>query len=635
MPEKQTQQQRLKEITDSIEQGIRDLFASDKYTKYLRTTSRFHRYSVNNQILIFTQRPDATLVAGFSRWRDQFGRTVKKGEKGIRILAPTPFTKTVEEPKLDPDTRLPLLDEQGREIIEEKTIRIPRFKVVTVFNVDQTEGKPLPEIVSDLKDSVNNYEVFMEAIKRSSPVPISVESLPDNSDGYFSLTDQRIVIRDGMSQAQTVSAVIHEIAHAKLHNPREQKADEDGTVMTKDRRTEEVEAESISYSCCQYYGIETSENSFGYIATWSKDKELKELRESLETINKTASELISDIDYHFAEIQKERENLNIAESTGIGTPNEAPVAITPPVEEAISIPEIVPLPDPSVSIASMNAFGYTDTDMLPLSRERALELMERDVPVYMLYDNNTAAMAFDAEDIRLYSGFFGVTRDDWETVKADIPPMSEEVIVQKREQTFLDSREDAYAIYQLKDDSDFTATLRFMNMDWLEKHGVTPQHGNYDLVYTGKLTETGDQTEILESLYRTFNTDHPADFTGHSLSVSDIVALKQDGVVSYHYVDSIGYRELPDFNREVNPLKNAEMQVEDDLGMIDGIINNGTKQVQEKPDRPQPSSMEKKTPPKTKSKAKPKKPSILAQIRQYQEEDRQQAMQRKCAERDF
>jgi len=213
--------------------------------------------------------------------------------------------------------------------------------------------------------------------------------------------------------------------------------------------------------------------------------------------------------------------------------------------------------------------------------------------------------------------------------------MRDQNIAQMREQPFLDSCEDAYAIYQLKGDTDFTATLRFMNMDWLEKHGVTPQRENYDLVYTGKLTETGDQTEILESLYRTFNTDHPTDFIGHSLSVSDIVALKQGGMVSYHYVDSIGYRELPDFNREANPLKNAEMQVEDDLGMIDGIINNGTKQVRDKPDGPQPSPAEKKTPQKTKSKAKPKKPSILAQIRQYQEEDRQQAMQRKCAERDF
>ena len=273
--------------------------------------------------------------------------------------------------------------------------------------------------------------------------------------------------------------------------------------------------------------------------------------------------------------------------------------------------------------------------MLPLSRERALELMERDVPVYMLYDNNTAAMAFDADDIRLYSGFFGVTRDDWDTVKADIPPMDEEVTPKVREQAFLGNPEDAYAIYQLKGDTDFTVTLRFMNMDWLEQHGVTPQWENYSLVYTGKLTETGDQTEILENLYRTFNTDHPNDFTGHSLSVSDIVALKQDGVVSYHYVDSIGYRELPDFNREANPLRNAEMQIEDDLGMIDGIINNGSKQARDETTRLQPSSTEKKTPPKKKSKAKPKKPSILAQIRQYQEEDRQQAMQRKCAERDF
>jgi len=302
--------------------------------------------------------------------------------------------------------------------------------------------------------------------------------------------------------------------------------------------------------------------------------------------------------------------------------------IEPPLEEAATIPENTSIPDPSVSVASMNAFGYTDADMMPLSRERALELLERDVPVYMLYDNNTAAMAFEEDDIRLYSGLFGVTRDDWDTVKADIPPMSEEAIAQKREQTFLDSREDAYAIYQLKGDTDFAAALRFMNMDWLEKHGVTPQRENYSLIYTGHLSETGDQAEILESLYRTLNTDRPDDFTGYSLSVSDIVALKQDHVVSYHYVDSVGYRELPDFNREANPLRNAEMQIEDDFGMIDGIINNGTKQEAVKPAVPKPT-------PKVKPETKAKKPSILAQIRQYQEEDRRKARERQCAERDF
>ena len=755
--EKQTNKERLKDITDSIERGIQDLFQSDKYAEYLRTMSRFHKYSVNNTMLIYMQKPDATLVAGFNKWRDQFERNVMKGEKGIKIIAPTPFKKKIEQEKRDPDTNLPMLDADGKVITEEKEIKIPMFKPVTVFDVSQTDGKPLPQLAADLSGNVQNYDVFMEALRRSAPVPIEILPIRDGSDGYFSLDKQKIAVREGMSEVQTVSAVVHEIAHSKLHNqkkieepkdaPKYQEveildvpalfsngrialadlpeglyrydlrgSDDDpgmpvtveqnvavnhaGAIVTakpldlgedgrlfltedeglnfvggeismqrffneqqKDRNTEEVEAESISFAVCAYYGIATGENSFGYIAAWSKDKELKELRASLETINKTSSELITDIDRNYAEIMKEREaamamendekplaEMNILEMVDYFMEqgmteeqandlansewqarkiNEAtnknkssePV-IEPPVEEAapVQAPDNGYMPDPSMSIEAMNAYGYTDSDMLPLSKERALELFERDIPIYMLYEGNTEAMAFEAEDIVLFSGCFGITREDWDAIKDEVQPMDLELIRQKREQAFLESPGDTYAIYQLKRD-DATADLRFMNSEYLQKKGIEPQYENYELVYTGALTKSGSQVEKLEDLYRVFNIEHPQDFTGHSLSVSDIVALKQAGVVSYHYVDSIGYKELTNFRTTENYLKNAEMQMEDDFGMIDGIINNGPKE------EPKPVKQAEET--------KTKKPSVLAKLRQYQKEDREKTTQHRSAERDL
>ena len=905
--EKQTNKERLKDITDSIERGIQDLFQSDKYAQYLRTMSRFHKYSVNNTMLIYMQKPDATLVAGFNKWRDQFERNVMKGEKGIKIIAPTPFKKKIEQEKRDPDTNLPMLDADGKVIIEEKEIKIPMFKPVTVFDVSQTDGKPLPQLASDLTGNVQNYEVFMEALRRSSPVPIEIIPIRDGSDGYFSLDNQKIAIREGMSEVQTVSAVVHEIGHAKLHNQKKieepkdatkyqeveifdmpalfsngrvtpadipegmycydlRGSDDDpgmpvmvenhvvvnhaGSIITakpldlgeegrlalteeeglnfvggeisayrffneqlKDRHTEEVEAESISFAVCAYYGIETGENSFGYIATWSKDKELKELRASLETINKTSSELITDIDRNYAEIMKEREaemaieteekpleEMNILEMVDyfmeqgmteeqandlanaewqardvrqrgndvvqkekldalyaenpigsddwfyhhpdtmtfeavyfnpdsnaggqyvimtlpyelisdaveqtndresffefleerashtelvditdedfratmesyknrtadfVGRSDEVMSSLITTVakevddpvlssyieetqsaeehtaddvaespadtieeiarkvqeEEPVQAPDNGYMPDPSMSIEAMNAYGYTDSDMLPLSKERALELFERDVPIYMLYDGNTEAMAFEAEDIVLFSGCFGITREDWDAIKDQIPPMDMEMVRQKREQAFHESPGDTYAIYQLKRDPS-TAELSFMNSEWLQAHGIEPKYENYELIYTGALTQDGSQIDKLEDLYRIFNIEHPQDFTGHSLSISDIVALKQAGVVSYHYVDSIGYKELTNFRNTDNHLKNAEMQMEDDFGMIDGVINNAPKEPV-------------KAPALKKEETKTKKPSVLAKLRQYQEEDRKATTQHRSAERDL
>ena len=617
MAEKQSNKDRLKEITDSIEKGIQELFQSEKYQQYLRTMSRFHKYSVNNTMLIYMQKPDATVVAGFNKWRDQFGRNVLKGQKGIKIIAPTPYKKKIEEAKLDPDTRLPMLDADGKAIMEEKEIRIPMYKPVTVFDVSQTEGKPLPQLAADLTGSVQNYEVFMEAVKRSAPVPVFMEDM-SGMDGYFDDKNQHIAVRTGMSEVQTVCAAIHEIAHSLLHS-RSKEANEvtpswkvvmvseGGTkhdfssgfkteaeakhfaeaenwnhldenqfewrleveedlsavkAAALSRNTEEVQAESISYAVCAYFGIETGENSFGYIATWSKGKELPELKASLETINRTSSGLITDIDRNYKMLMKERGLDKEPESLAAEPAQE----ITVQEPETVSAPDNGCVPDPAISVESMNAYGYTDANMLPLTKERALELMERDVTVYMLHTDNTEAMAFDADEIRSFDGIFGVEASEWETVKDRFTPPD-------YEKTFLDNPADSFAIYQLQDNDD-TAQLHYMNYEYLEKKGLSAQKENYAAVYAGDLDRRGDTQDKLNELYETFNIRRPEEFCGHSLSVSDIVALKQNGVVSCHYVDSWGFKELPGFLKPENYLKNAEMAMEDDYGMIDGNVDH-------------------------------------------------------------
>ena len=760
---KPTNRERLREITDGIEQGIKELFESEKYMRYLSVMSRFHRYSVNNTMLIYMQKPDATLVAGYNKWKDQFERHVKKGEHGITIIAPTPYKKKIEEQKLDPDTKAPILDKDGKIVTEEKEIEIPMFRPVKVFDVSQTDGKPLPELASSLSGNVPNYEAFMEALRRSAPVPITFEAMAADTDGYFSADHQKIAIRQGMSEVQTVSATVHEIAHSKLHNQKkiqiandEQYQEielfdkpglfsngrivrdnlpegvycydlrgsdydpgepvcveeqvvvnhagsvllteplelaEDGRLMLteeeglnfvggfstlaqflqeqrKDRHTEEVEAESISYAVCKYFGIETGENSFGYIASWSQGKELKELRASLETINKTSGTLISDIERHYKEICKERgidpnakkepemavldaeanqqealfliddatylhiqpcdsgwdytiyDAASMKELDGgqldmpelsrmkavlqICDDNDldrdsvkyAPLSMIETLQEAAyqqmqaeasqmtassQLPEAqgqaldeYPTPDEQVSTPDMQEYGYSYDGMLPVTRERALELDAAGLTVYVLHEDNTESMVFDPQEIMDHGGLFGVDREEWEKS----PQFHEKVMErqehqQEREQAFLSQNRDCFAIYQVSRDD--PQNVRFMNLDWLKSHGISIDRSNYDLIYTAPLSESGTVPEQLEKLYQQFNLEKPVDFHSPSMSVSDIVAIKQDGKVSCHYCDSVGFTQIPGFLPE-NPLKNAEMAVEDDYGMIDGIINNGAKE---------------------------------------------------------
>ena len=707
MAEKQSSRDRLKEITASIEDGIKELFQSESYAQYLQTMSRFHHYSVNNQVLIHMQKPDATLVAGFNKWKNQFGRNVIKGEHGIKIIAPTPFKKKIEQEKLDPDTQLPMLDADGKIITEEKTIQIPMYKPVTVFDVSQTEGRPLPQLAHDLSGNVANYDVFMEALRRSSPVPISIEVMGGGMDGYFDLEHQDIAIRKGMSEVQTVSAVIHEMAHALLHNRTKDTEEKTPEIS---RSTEEVQAESISYAVCAYYGIATGENSFGYIASWSKDKTLPELRESLEVISKTADGLINDIDGHYAAILKEREAeliasepamamerlynvdgrylhvqrtdtgvdytiydrtsmkeldggqldmeistlaeaaLEICKSHGIGqnaslqfadigildelqASQDAAISIETPVQEPPEPETDIP-PDPAISVEARNSYGYTDDAMLPLTKERALELFERDVPVYLLYGDNTEAMVFEQTEILNHDGIFGIDRADWEAVKEQFPVISEN----KWQKAFLQNPADSYCIYQLRRDPEL-AELRFMNSHYLREHDIEPAFDNYEAVYSGTFSSDGSTETRLDDLYMKFNAEHPQDFTGHSLSVSDIVVLRQNGAVSSYYVDSVGFTAVPAFLPD-NYLKNAEMSMEDDYGMIDGIINNGSKEQPEvKPKAPDLAALfeearqvardEKPAPERS------KKPSVLAMLHAPAPSRSEKSAQTKSAERDL
>lgn len=572
MAEKQSNKERIKEITAGIEKGIQELFESDRYRNYLTTMSRFHRYSLNNVMLIHAQKPDATLVAGFNKWKNSFGRHVRKGEKGIQILAPTPYKIKQEEQKLDPDTKLPLLDENGEPVTEEKEITIPMFKVVSVFDVSQTDGRPLPQISSTLTGDVAEYEVFLEALHRTSPVPISFQAMEPGMDGYFAPKKQKIFLREGMSQVQTICAAVHEIAHSKLHDYEHmtELADDGETILVpgeKSRNTEEVEAESVSYAVCQYFGIETAENSFGYIAAWSQGKELKELRASLETITKTSSELITGIEKHYREICKERgiqtETQEQDTSPEVLPPESVPEAVPPPAPPKEQEPDYrLPLPDPTITPDMAEQCGYTIPDMYPLSKDRAMELLEKDVVIFTLYPDKPAEMVFDAEDIVNHDGIFGITCEDWQNIHDTIPSRD----VHRR---FLETPGDAYAVMQLKGSA--PAELRYTGLKYLPQ---PPAPGNYDILYTGPIACAQNQSATLENLFEIFNINRPGDFTGHSLSVSDIIALKQDGVVSYHYCDNVGFQELPGFMSE-NYLKAAEMSTEDDYGMIDGIINNG------------------------------------------------------------
>ena len=777
MADARTEKQKVKEITDRLEEGLKELFEGEKYKSYLNTMSKFHNYSANNIQLIEMQCPGATYVAGYKKWQKEFERHVNKGERGIRILAPAPYKIKEEQEKIDPVTNEPVLDRDGVPVIEEVEIKIPAFRVVTVFDYSQTDGKELPGLgVSELHGNVERYQDFMEALSRVSPVPIRYEGMEGDRKGYFIDLNHPIAIKEGMSETQTAKTGVHEVAHAKLHA----KEIEQETGTVKDRETKEVEAESIAYTVCQHFGIDTSDYSFGYIAGWSSGKEMPELKSSLDTIRRTSSELIKGIEaqlleiekeraaeqaqedlivlvantdrseydllsvkgmertelfnsllamkdddrqsveayleragawvtllanerseevgeYHldyayntdtheitdFKALQEEREKANIPIEYGdvlvrISTPDSGEyetIKITNMQSEVAnvvySIPflqenewngnvldylqekgfEFVPimrtggvndgypqfydfdvdmsewevhtaselpatvqaeqlinrmefhrsvydtdernlimnhayklddmykttslahslaeqkddlpmlletikaaeeeidfLPDGMVGLSQMHEYGYSWDEMLPLTKDRASELFGEDVSVYQLHADGSETLVEDRAALQGHDGLFGVEKSDWNAY-LEYQSMKQELEDSEpnREAQLLYGNESRFGIYQLKD-AEETRDIRFMNMDYLEKEGISVSRENYTLVYTGELKEGMS----LEDIYTQFNIDHPADFTGHSLSVSDVVVLHQDGENTSHYVDSVGYREIPGFTKELS-----------------------------------------------------------------------------------
>ena len=770
-----SEKQKVKEITDKLEAGLKELFESEKYKSYLSTMSKFHNYSFNNTLLIAMQKPEATLVAGYQAWQKNFERHVNKGEKAIRILAPAPYKIKEERDKLDPVTGEMMFDENGMPQKEETEVTIPAFRAVSVFDVSQTDGKPIPELeVNELLSTVEGYEDFVQALMNISPVPIAFEDIPGDSKGYFSTAEKRIAVQENMSESQTLKTMVHEVAHSRLHD---KEVNQSMDIPVKDRNTKEVEAESVAFTVCQHFGIDTSDYSFGYIAGWSSGRNMKELKSSLDTIRKTASELITGIEGAMQELQLNREmeqehgkesillvhnedfseynlvsvrgmdsaelisalsTMNEEDKSNISSYLESKGAWTTeladeqteeaeeyhidvrynmdtdelidvkermehPIDTNLSVmgqaeqlinqleaekniftseernlivnyayklddmnktrelaeklayreqyaqqdvaltiidakAEIDALPDPMIGLSEMREYGYQWDEMLPLTQEKALELFEHDLPVYLLHTDGAESLAESRERIEEHEGIFGVEKETWNkalkqqtkitlilmdeqereytypypVVAVDIEemggdrtavfktsePISDtdvaeihnafygtdlEFEIEKelgitwvesinyedgsvitpemaRKEQLLYASTDKYGIYQLKPNPELDS-LRFEGTESLKRMGITKDNfdaikpENYTLLYVGELSELQKETQgaTLEAIFEKFNLDHPEDFRGHSLSVSDIVVLHQNGQNTAHFVDSFGYTELPDFLREQIP----------------------------------------------------------------------------------
>ena len=709
MADERTEKQKVQEITDKLEEGLKELFESEKYKAYLSTMSKFHNYSFNNTLLIAMQKPEATLVAGYKAWQKNFERHVNKGEKAIRILAPASYKIKEERDKLDPVTGEMMFDENGMPQKEQVEVTIPAFRAVSVFDVSQTDGKPISELeAQELLSTVEGYEDFVQALMNVAPVPIGFEDIPGDSKGYFHTEEKRIAVQENMSESQTLKTMVHEVAHSMLHN-KEINRDDLMEAPAKDRNTKEVEAESVAYTVCKHFGIDTSDYSFGYIAGWSSGKDMKELKSSLDTIRKTASELITGIEGALRELQlnhemeqeqskecilliqnedltefslvnvrgmdtqellaalsnmSEDDKLSIQaylESKGAWTTelgNEKSrefeeyhldVRYNPDTDEIIDVKakiaeqidsnrsvmeqaeqlinqleaektiftsdernlivnyayklddmdktrelaeklayqleysqqdvgltiidaqaEIDALPDPIIGLSEMREYGYTWNKMLPLTQEKALELFDHDLPVYLLHNDGSETTVEDREQITEHEGIFGIEKGDWENerkLRSMQAELSDNEI--NKEAQLLYSSSYKYGIYQLKHNPELDH-LRFEGTESLKRMGITKDNfdaikpDNYELIYVGELSELQEQTEgeTLEAIYEKFNIDHPEDYRGHSLSVSDIVVLHQNGENSAHFVDSFGFTGLPDFIQTLEGVKEQEAEID-------------------------------------------------------------------------
>ena len=716
----------LKEITERLEQGVKDIFTSEMYTKYLLTMSKFHNYSFNNTLLIAMQRPDATLVAGYNAWKNKFNRYVKKGEKGIQIIAPAPVKEREEREKIDKDTGLTVLNENGEPEIEVVERVIPRFRVTTVFDYAQTDGEPLPTLeVNELTARVKDYTLLKEAIEQVSPVPIRFGEIEGSAKGYYSHMDKEICVRADMGESQTIKTMIHEVAHAMLHDSDQMKQ----RGEEKDQLTKETEAESIAFTVCSALGIDTSDYSFPYVASWASGKELKELKDSMDTIRLTAADFLEKLETAVAERSVERMTameyaekliedkeqektifdnsqrnlivnfaykLDDRAATEELANNLAAAVVAENTEEINRLmweaeEKIENLPDGMIGLSEMHEYGYLKDDVLPLTKEGAREWHRLGERIYPLFQDGTAGDFASQEEIEQHDGIFGIKADAWSAIllekneeyledeyarpdaaltvisreqalrlfdegkqiylirispwpvlvtgreeiergsdyfqiakedlekdkqkamegnekapveklaadlddfafdfdfyhykdsvedreqavealkeqiqAGDVQPIREwlQVAVEEsegesaekavelitrldalvKEQKLLSGNEKQFGIYQITA-RDPEHDYRFMNLDFVKRHGMEVNRADYELVYTAPLTEK----DTLEAIYERFNIQRPADFTGHSLSVSDVVVLNDGKSIKACYVDSIGFAELPDFFKE-------------------------------------------------------------------------------------
>ena len=709
MADERTEKQKVQEITDKLEEGLKELFESEKYKTYLSTMSKFHNYSFNNTLLIAMQKPEATLVAGYKAWQKNFERHVNKGEKAIRILAPAPYKIKEERDKLDPVTGEMMFDENGMPQKEQVEVTIPAFRAVSVFDVSQTDGKPIPELeAQELLSTVEGYEDFVQALMNVAPVPIGFEDIPGDSKGYFHTEEKRIAVQENMSESQTLKTMVHEVAHSMLHN-KEINRDDLMEAPAKDRNTKEVEAESVAYTVCQHFGIDTSDYSFGYIVGWSSGKDMKELKSSLDIIRKTSSELITGIEGVLRELQLNREmeqeqskecilliqnedltEFSLVNVRGMDTQELVAALSNMSEDDKLSIQayleskgawttelgneksrefeeyhldvrynldtdeiidvkakiaeqidsnhsvmeqaeqlinqleakkniftsdernlivnyayklddmdktrelaeklayqieyaqqdvgltiidaqaEIDALPDPMIGLSEMREYGYTWNEMLPLTQEKALELFDHDLPVYLLHNDGSETTVEDRKQITEHEGIFGIEKGDWENerkLRSMQAELSDNEI--NKEAKLLYGSSDKYGIYQLKHNPELDH-LRFEGTESLKRMGITKDNfdaikpENYELIYVGNLSELQEQTEgeMLEAIYEKFNIDHPEDYRGHSLSVSDIVVLHQNVKNSAHFVDSFGFTGLSDFMQTLEGVKEQEAEID-------------------------------------------------------------------------
>lgn len=671
--------QQMKEITERLEQGVKDIFTSEMYTTYLRTMAKFHNYSFNNTLLIAMQRPDATLVAGFNAWNNKFNRYVKKGEKGIQIIAPAPIKEVEEREKIDKDTGLAVLNENGEPEMERVEYVVPRFRVTTVFDVSQTDGEPIPSLeVNELTASVKDYALLTAAIEQVSPVPMRFDEIEGDAKGYYSDADKEICIQVGMGESQTIKTMIHEAAHAMLHNSdfMKQRGEE------KDRLTKETEAESIAFTVCSALGIDTSDYSFPYVASWASGKEMKELKDSMDTIRLTAADFLEKLEAAVAERSAERmtamqyaEKLIADKEQGITIFDDeqrnlivnfafklddraateelvnglAAALAEDDKEEVNSLmydaqEKIENLPDGMIGLSEMHDYGYRKDDVLPLTKKGAREWHRLGEKIYPLFRDGTAGDYASQEEIEQHDGIFGIRADAWDAIlleqredyaedeyarpdfqltvinreqalrlydegkqiylvrispwptivteRAEIErgsdvfqiASSDLVLEPSKEDSLLHSGEKQFGIYQITD-RDPEHDYRFMGLDFVQKKGVTVSRANYDLIYAAPLTNK----DTLEAIFERFNIQRPADFTGHSLSVSDVVVLNDGSTVKAYYVDSIGFAELPEFFKERNMNLQKETLLNEELQEIEifdkpGLFSNGRLRDEEVPE---------------------------------------------------